>query len=68
MLPQHVIEEGGYHVKGKNELSTKRLLADADALVKGRRFRHRARTGHAAGGERTDAAPSGPHHRDWRGP
>jgi 3-methyl-2-oxobutanoate hydroxymethyltransferase len=33
MLPQHVIEEGGYHVKGKNENEHQALLADADALV-----------------------------------
>jgi len=33
MLPQHVLEEGGYHVKGKNEPEHQNLLADADALV-----------------------------------
>lgn len=33
MLPQHVIEEGGYHVKGKKESEHQALLADADALV-----------------------------------
>jgi 3-methyl-2-oxobutanoate hydroxymethyltransferase len=33
MLPQHVIEEGGYHVKGKKESEHQGLLADADALV-----------------------------------
>ncbi len=33
MLPQHVREEGGYHVKGKNETEHEALLADADALV-----------------------------------
>jgi 3-methyl-2-oxobutanoate hydroxymethyltransferase len=33
MLPQHVIEEGGYHVKGKTEPEHQRLLADADALA-----------------------------------
>ena len=33
MLPQHVLEEGGYHVKGKNEPEHQRLLADADALA-----------------------------------
>ena len=33
MLPQHVIAEGGYHVKGKKELEHQSLLADADALV-----------------------------------
>jgi 3-methyl-2-oxobutanoate hydroxymethyltransferase len=38
MLPQHVIEEGGYHVKGKNEPEHHRLLADADALVKAGAF------------------------------
>ena len=33
MLPQHVLEEGGYHVKGKSEPEHQALLADADALV-----------------------------------
>jgi 3-methyl-2-oxobutanoate hydroxymethyltransferase len=33
MLPQHVIEEGGYRVKGKKESEHQALLADADALV-----------------------------------
>jgi 3-methyl-2-oxobutanoate hydroxymethyltransferase len=33
MLPQHVLEEGGYHVKGRNEPEHQRLLADADALA-----------------------------------
>jgi 3-methyl-2-oxobutanoate hydroxymethyltransferase len=33
MLPQHVREEGGYHVKGKKEPEHQALLADADALV-----------------------------------
>jgi len=33
MLPQHVLEEGGYKVKGKNETEHQALLADADALV-----------------------------------
>lgn len=33
MLPQHVIEEGGYRIKGKKEPEHQALLADADALV-----------------------------------
>ena len=33
MLPQHVLEEGGYRVKGKQEAEHQRLLADAQALV-----------------------------------
>jgi 3-methyl-2-oxobutanoate hydroxymethyltransferase len=33
MLPQHVIEEGGYHIKGKKDTEHQALLADADALV-----------------------------------
>lgn len=32
MLPQHVLEEGGYHVKGKTEPEQQRLFADAEAL------------------------------------
>jgi 3-methyl-2-oxobutanoate hydroxymethyltransferase len=38
MLPQHVLEEGGYHVKGKNEPEHQGLLADADALVQAGAF------------------------------
>ena len=38
MLPQHVLEEGGYHVKGKNEPEHQRLLADAHALAKAGAF------------------------------
>ena len=33
MLPQHVIAEGGYRIKGKSETEYQALLADADALV-----------------------------------
>jgi 3-methyl-2-oxobutanoate hydroxymethyltransferase len=33
MLPQSVHEEGGYHIKGKQEAEHAALLADADALV-----------------------------------
>src|SRR5437016_4724909 len=33
MLPQHVLEEGGYRVKGKKEPERQALLADAEALV-----------------------------------
>jgi len=33
MLPQRVIEEGGYYIKGKKEDEHQALLADADALV-----------------------------------
>ena len=38
MLPQHVREEGGYHVKGKIESEHQALLADADALVQAGAF------------------------------
>ena len=38
MLPQHVLEEGGYHVKGKREPEHQKLLADALALVKAGAF------------------------------
>jgi len=38
MLPQHVLEEGGYHVKGKSEPEHQRLLADARALAKAGAF------------------------------
>ncbi|HUA37317.1 MAG TPA: 3-methyl-2-oxobutanoate hydroxymethyltransferase [Candidatus Sulfopaludibacter sp.] len=33
MLPQHVIEEGGYHVKGKIETEQQALVEDAQALA-----------------------------------
>jgi 3-methyl-2-oxobutanoate hydroxymethyltransferase len=33
MLPQHVLEEGGYHVKGKKETEHQRLLEDAKLLA-----------------------------------
>jgi 3-methyl-2-oxobutanoate hydroxymethyltransferase len=33
MLPQHVQEEGGYHVKGKKEIEHQALLEDAKALT-----------------------------------
>lgn len=33
MLPQHVIEEGGYHIKGRKESEHQTLLVDADALA-----------------------------------
>jgi 3-methyl-2-oxobutanoate hydroxymethyltransferase len=32
MLPQRVIEEGGYHIKGKSPAEAERLLADALAI------------------------------------
>ena len=33
MLPQHVLEEGGYHIKGKKEDEHQRLLEDAKMLA-----------------------------------
>ncbi|HVU28192.1 MAG TPA: 3-methyl-2-oxobutanoate hydroxymethyltransferase [Verrucomicrobiae bacterium] len=33
MLPQHVLEEGGYHVKGKKENEHQKLLDDAKLLA-----------------------------------
>jgi 3-methyl-2-oxobutanoate hydroxymethyltransferase len=33
MLPQHVLEEGGYHIKGKRESERQDLLADAQTLA-----------------------------------
>lgn len=38
MLPQRVIEEGGYYIKGKKEDEHQALLADADALVRAGAF------------------------------
>lgn len=32
MLPQHVLEEGGYHIKGKKEEEHQRMLEDAKLL------------------------------------
>jgi 3-methyl-2-oxobutanoate hydroxymethyltransferase len=33
MLPQHVLEEGGYRIKGRKDEEHTRLLADAEALA-----------------------------------
>jgi 3-methyl-2-oxobutanoate hydroxymethyltransferase len=33
MLPQHVLEEGGYHIKGRQEAEHQALIADALALA-----------------------------------
>jgi 3-methyl-2-oxobutanoate hydroxymethyltransferase len=33
MLPQHVLEEGGYHIKGRNPPEHQALLADGQALA-----------------------------------
>jgi 3-methyl-2-oxobutanoate hydroxymethyltransferase len=33
MLPQHVLEEGGYHIKGKIQTEHKKLLSDAKLLA-----------------------------------
>jgi 3-methyl-2-oxobutanoate hydroxymethyltransferase len=33
MLPQHVLEEGGYHIKGKQDAEHQKLLNDAKALA-----------------------------------
>ena len=38
MLPQHVREEGGYHIKGRIESEHQELLADAEALVEAGAF------------------------------
>jgi 3-methyl-2-oxobutanoate hydroxymethyltransferase len=38
MLPQHVREEGGYHIKGKAEQERLDLIADAEALVEAGAF------------------------------
>jgi 3-methyl-2-oxobutanoate hydroxymethyltransferase len=38
MLPQHVLEEGGYHVKGKKDAEHQALLADAQALAEAGAF------------------------------
>jgi 3-methyl-2-oxobutanoate hydroxymethyltransferase len=38
MLPQSVLDEGGYHIKGRLESERQGLLADADALVQAGAF------------------------------
>jgi len=38
MLPQHVLEEGGYHIKGKQQAERESLLDDAEALVEAGAF------------------------------
>ena len=38
MLPQHVLEEGGYHIKGRKEPEHQKLLDDAGALAQAGAF------------------------------
>jgi 3-methyl-2-oxobutanoate hydroxymethyltransferase len=38
MLPQHVLEEGGYHIKGRQEAEHQALIADARALAEAGAF------------------------------
>lgn len=38
MLPQHVLEEGGYHIKGKQDAEHQALIADARALAEAGAF------------------------------
>ena len=38
MLPQHVLEEGGYHIKGKKESEHQKLLEDAKLLAEAGAF------------------------------
>jgi 3-methyl-2-oxobutanoate hydroxymethyltransferase len=38
MLPQHVLEEGGYHIKGRKDAEHQKLLADAQALAEAGAF------------------------------
>ncbi len=38
MLPQHVLEEGGYHIKGKKDAEHQALLDDAKALTEAGAF------------------------------
>jgi len=38
MLPQHVREEGGYHIKGKKDAEHQKLLDDAQALAEAGAF------------------------------
>jgi 3-methyl-2-oxobutanoate hydroxymethyltransferase len=38
MLPQHVLEEGGYHIKGKQDAEHQALLEDARALAEAGAF------------------------------
>jgi 3-methyl-2-oxobutanoate hydroxymethyltransferase len=38
MLPQHVLDEDGYHVKGKNDAEHQKLLDDAKALAEAGAF------------------------------
>ena len=38
MLPQHVLEEGGYHLKGKREAEHQALVVDAEALAEAGAF------------------------------
>ena len=38
MLPQHVLEEGGYHIKGRKDTEREALLEDARALAEAGAF------------------------------
>jgi 3-methyl-2-oxobutanoate hydroxymethyltransferase len=38
MLPQHVLEEGGYHIKGKQDAEHQKLLDDAQVLAEAGAF------------------------------
>ncbi len=38
MLPQHVLEEGGYHIKGKKDTEHRALIDDASALAEAGAF------------------------------
>ena len=66
MLPQHVLEEGGYHVKGKTEPEHQRLLADAHALAKAGAFAVVLELVTPARRQGADPANSHPDHRHRR--
>ena len=59
MLPQHVLEEGGYHVKGKIEAGEAKTFCGCPGARRCGRVLHRAGTRHRAGGARVDGSASG---------
>jgi 3-methyl-2-oxobutanoate hydroxymethyltransferase len=68
MLPQHVLEEGGYHIKGKTMRNRLQLLLTTRRRWPSGRVRHRAGTCDAAGRQGNFRTCSHSDHRHWQRP
>ena len=68
MLPQSVLKEGGYHVKGRSEAEHRGIAGRREGAGGGRRVCDCARTGDTAGRQGNHDARSHPdhRHRQWR--